>query len=202
MRLADPSQMERGPRRFVAYWLRDLALDFDRRGWPAFIPLTFLSSALIGTTVAIFAKDALWHELQNAIAFYAAGLAVNAILLAVCWAGFARIFESLGDPEFGPWMKQRGFTGLYGFYVDFIQLTQMAAVAAMGCGLLLSMLDQIPNLAQRLALGVAVACSIYAARWTAGCVQVMQDISDHRATFKESMATVASLKPAAASNGN
>lgn len=194
MRLADPSKMERGPRRFVAYWLRDLAADFDRRGWLAFLPLTFGVCVAVGVAVALRADADLWANMQNAIAFYAAGLAVNAILLAVCWAGFARIFESLGDPQFGSWMRQRGLDGLFGFYVDFIQLTQMAAVAAMGTGLLLSLLEAVPGSVQRGALGVAVCCSLYAARWTAGCVRVMQDLSDHRATYKEAEERVTSLR--------
>jgi hypothetical protein len=114
---------------------------------------------------------------------------VNAILLAVSWAGFARIFETLGDPEFGKWMRQTGLDGYYGFYVDFIQSVQMIAVGTMALGLAVCLTD-LNAIYQRIALGLAVGTSLYAGRWATGCIRIMQELSDHRATFRENSQNV------------
>lgn len=195
MKLDDPKDLPRGTRRFVAYWLRDLASGFDSRGFWSLVPFTFLICASLGGAVGWFARDALWTEMQNPIALYAAVFAVNAILLAVCWASFARMMDTLGDREFGAWMRLQKLDGLYGFYIDFIQLTQMVAVTAAGAGLVLSVLA-VPEWADRAALGVTVGASAYAARWASGCVRIMQELSDYRATFKEQRANVTPMSAA------
>lgn len=176
MRLEDPSTLPRGAKRFVSYWLRDLAADFDRRNAAALIPTTSLICGSVGAAVAWFASPSFWGEIQNAVAFYAAVLAVNAILLAVCWAAFSRIMDTMGDPEFGAWMRHQRLDGLYNFYIDFIHLTQTVAVVCAAGGLLVSIVNPL-EWAARLALGATVATSLYAGRWTQGCVRIMQELA-------------------------
>lgn len=192
MKLEDPSVLPRGMRRFIAYWLRDLAADFDKRGLWALLPTTALLCAGVGVLVAWFADPKFWADLQNAVAFYAAVLAVNAIFLAVCWAAFSRMMDTVGDPEFGGWLRQQRMDGLYGFYIDFIQLVQTLAVASAAGGLLVSIINPL-EWAARLALGGTVASSLYAGRWAQGCVRLMQELADHRATYREHLTNVAQL---------
>lgn len=199
MKLADPSEMRRGPRRFVAYLIRDIAQGFDKRGFLALVPVALIVSVGCGVLVARFASPTFWDEMQNVIAFYAAGLAVNAILLAVCWASFARIFETLSDPDFGAWMRLRKLDGYYGWYVDFIHAAQMLAVALMAVGLGASLVSSLPPIVDRVMLGAAIATSVYAARWAAGCVRIMQDLADYRVKFREASPNVATLSRAEAS---
>lgn len=189
MRLEDPSTLPRGARRFIAYWLRDLASGFDSRGARALIPTTLLICSSFGALAAWFVNPDFWKVMQNAIAFYAAVLAVNAILLAVCWAAFSRMMDTVGDPEFGSWLRQHGMDGLYGFYIDFIQLVQVLAVGASALGLFISVISPL-DWAARGALGVTVATSLYAGRWAQGCVRIMQELADHRATFRDHAANV------------
>ena len=193
MKLRDPSLLPNGPKRFVSYWLRDVVAGFDARGWISLIPLHFLACAAVGVFVGRFADPKLWTEMANGIAFYAAGLAVNAILLAVCWACFARIFETLGDPAFGAWMKHRQLDAYYGFYVDFIQLTQMAAMATMGVGLLAVLLSNFPIWLDRVCLGAAITLSAYAGYWTSGGVRVMRELADLRSQFLDTPGSVQNL---------
>jgi hypothetical protein len=158
------------------------------------VPLASLTCGLIGALVACFANSELWKDIQNAIAFYAAGLAINAIILAVCWASFARIFDTLGEPEFGGWMRATGMEGYYQFYVDYIQLTQMIAVAAMAGGLITSLLVGVPDWLNRSLFGFAIASSLYAGRWATGCVRVMQELAGHRNTFAEKSGNIRGFK--------
>lgn len=184
MRFEDPSTLPRGARRFIAYWLRDLTSDFDKRGLQALVPTTFLICAVIGALVAWFVSPDFWTQMQNAVAFYAAVLAVNAILLAVCWAAFARMMDTIGDPEFGAWLRQRRMDGYYGFYIDFVQMVQAVAVGASAVGLLISIVNPL-ELAAKIALGFTVGASLYAGRWAQGCVRVMQELADNRATYRD-----------------
>lgn len=192
MRLEDPSTRPRGPKRFIAYWIRDLAADFDRRNAAALIPATALVCIAAGAAAAWFASPKFWGEMQNAIAFYAAVLAVDAILLAVCWAAFSRMMDTIGDPEFGAWMRQQKLDGLYNFYIDFIQLTQAVAVTCAAVGLVISIINPL-DWAARLAIGVTVATSLYAGRWAQGCVRIMQELADYRATFRDRPCNVSAL---------
>lgn len=185
MRLKDPSELPRGPERFVAYLLHDLVAGFQKRKWKALFPVALITSAAIGVAVAKFASEAVWSQTSNAIAFYAAGLAVNAILLAVCWAAFSKILDTLADPDFGAWMRHTKVAQYYAFYVDYIHLAQMAAVTSMAAGLFSTLAGGLPYHLDRIILGIAVATSVYAARWATGCVRVMQDLGDYRIKFRE-----------------
>lgn len=184
MKLLDPDTLPRGPRRFLAYYIRDIAHGHDKRGAWSLIPIKFGVCAAVGAVVGRWANDEIWTNQGDAIAFYGAGLAVSAILLAVCWAAFGKIFETLADPEFGAWLSEKKLSGYYGFYIDFIQLSQMIGVAGMGAGLILALISDLPTIVQRITLGGAVTLSLYAATWTTGCVRVMQELSDHRSSFR------------------
>lgn len=185
MRLPDPSSMPKGPRRFVTYLLVDFATGFHKRGWFALVPLTTIFSVSAGILVATYASPKLWDDMSNVIALYAAGLAVNAILLAICWAAFSRIMDILSDEEFGGYMRHIKMAQYYGFYVDFIHLTQMFAVAAMAAGLFSSLVGGLRFDLDRVILGLAVGSSVFAARWATGCVEIMQQLSDYRVQFRK-----------------
>lgn len=185
--------MPKGARRFVTYLLVDFASGFHKRGWLALIPLTTIASVAGGTLIACYASPELWEDMANVIALYAAGLAVNAILLAVCWAAFSRIMDILSDEEFGAYMRHIKMAQYYGFYVDFIHLAQMLAVAAMAIGLFTSLVGGLRFDFDRIILGSAVGFSVFAARWATGCVEIMQQLSDYRVTFRQLDAQVTTL---------
>lgn len=185
--------MPKGTRRFVTYLLVDFTAGFHKRGWLALIPLTTIASVGAGTLIACYASPKLWEDMANVIALYAAGLAVNAILLAVCWAAFSRIMDILSDDEFGAYMRHIKMAQYYGFYVDFIHIAQMLAVAAMAAGLFSSLVGGLRFDLDRIILGLAVGFSVFAARWAAGCVEIMQQLSDYRVTFRQLDAQVTSL---------
>lgn len=185
--------MPKGARRFVTYLLVDFAAGFHKRGWPALIPLTVIASVGAGTLIAYNASPKLWHDMANAIALYAAGLAVNAILLAICWAAFSRIMDILADEEFGAYMRHIKMAQYYTFYVDFIHLAQMLAVGAMAVGLFSSLVGGLMFGLDRIILGLAIGFSVFAARWATGCVEIMQQLSDYRVKFRQLDAQVTSL---------
>lgn len=184
MKLADPSALPRGPKRFMAYWIRDIAHGVDKRGLRALLPVRFLVCVGVGVAVGWTARNSFLATMSDRIAFYAGLLAVNAILLAVCWAAFAKIYEILATPDFGMWVKQNGLHGYYDFYVEYIQLAQAFAVGTALAALVITVLPLIATV-DRLALGAAISTSLYAGWWASGCVRIMQELADHRHTFSE-----------------
>jgi hypothetical protein len=188
MKLADPAALSRGPRRFVAYWLRDLVVSHDERGLWAFLPLRLLICTLVGGGVGYVAEDAFFTDRSDRIAFFAGILAVNAILLAVCWAAFAKIYDTLSDKEFGAWVRHHRAHGYYDFYVEFIQLAQMIAVVIVLFSLVLTIAGGVPPWLSRVALGASIGTSLYAGWWASGCVRIMQELADQRAAYAEFLA--------------
>ena len=192
MNLEDPSRLPRGPRRFIAYWIRDLASGFDSRGFLSLIPFTFAVCVAAGLSVGLLARKEFFLDAQTVTGFYTAILALNAILLAVCWSCFSRLLDILGDPEFGSWMRLHKLDGYYGFYIDYVQLTQMLAVGFAVSGLVVTII-QTPDWVHRSVLGGTITASAYATRWAVGCVRLMQEVSDHRATFRDRRQNVSTL---------
>lgn len=183
MRLKDPSDYPAGASRFVAYWLHDVVVGFQKRGFTSLIPWRPLVSGAVGFAAARYIAVENLAKPEVMIAAYAAMLTINAILLAVCWSAFAKIFETMGEERFGSWLRRNGLAGYYGWYVDFIHAVQMLAVVAAATSLIVSLMGGLPEIVPRLALGLAVGLSVLASWWAMGCVRLMRDLSDHRATF-------------------
>jgi hypothetical protein len=131
---------------------------------------------------------------------YAGFLTLNAILLAICWGGFGRIYEVLGDREFGPWLRRRKVDAYYNFYIEYIRFTQMIAVFLVASMLIGCVLDGVPELWLRVGLAAVVASSTYAAWWASGCVRIMQELTEYRAVFLERRDDVHPLRKDAAVN--
>ena len=183
MRLKVPSEYPAGPSRFVAYWLQDMVVGFQKRGFKSLIPWRLLISGAIGFAAARYIPATNLAKPEVMIAAYAAMLTLNAILLAVCWSAFAKIFETMGEERFGSWLRRNGLAGYYGWYVDFIHAVQMLAVGVAAASLVVSLMDGFLEIVPRSALGVTVGLSVLAGWWAMGCVHLMRDLSDHRATF-------------------
>jgi len=175
----DPTKTRRGAKRFVEYFLLDLAQSLNRRGLLALVPWKFIICAAVGAAVGVYVEPTIFTDRGVAVAVFSALLTFNAILFAVCWGAFGRIYDILREDGFGDWLREKRMTGYYEFYVEFIQLTQMLASVAAGVGLALVVV-QVPTAVMAGALGVAVACAAYAVWWTTGCVHVMQDLFEQR----------------------
>lgn len=186
MKLQDPSSLPRGARRFVAYWLQDIAFSFEKRGFGSLIPIRLLICAGIATAITYKVDPKFLNDRASCIALYAAILTLNAILLAICWGAFAKIFDAMSDPKFGKWLRRRNMDGYYGFYIEFIQLTQMLALSIATFSLAFSIMEYIPTIVSKTLLGMTFGSTLYAGIWSSGGVRVMQDLSDYRSKFLDS----------------
>ncbi|MCR5878413.1 hypothetical protein [Phenylobacterium sp. J367] len=195
MKLAEPSTLPRGARRFVAYWLQDTAYRFHKHGFRTLIPVRTIVCVAIGAAVGMHANKVTLADTQTMVAVYAAVFTVNAILLAICWGAFSKMFDILSDQDFGAWLRRRRMDGYYSFYIEFIQLMQMLAVATAAVALILSLLAGIPEWALHAALAAVATTSSYAAWWASGCVHIMQDLGDSRSAYLDRRDEVHEMRP-------
>lgn len=184
MKLEDPSELPAGPRRFVAYFLQSTIYRFQKRGFYTLLPLRVAGCAALGWYVGSHTNSATLGEADVILVVYAAALTFNAILLAICWAAFAKIFDVMSENDFGTYLHRTKMDGHYGIYVEYIHLVQMIALAAVAGSIVLFVVPA-PAWLSRWALGVSVGFSLYAAIWASGSVRIMRDLSDLRTTFAE-----------------
>lgn len=183
MIIQDPSKLPRGARRFLTYLLQDTAYGVAKRGLLSLLPIRMIACAAIGTFASAKLSEKFIADLSIPVAFYAAILTLNAILMAVCWGAFAKIFDATTDPKFGQWMRLRKLDSYYEFYTDYIHLSQMIATATAAIALTASILSDIPYVITASLFGFTVGSTAYAAWWSFGGVRIMQDISEQRAKY-------------------
>lgn len=183
MNIQDPQNLPRGARRFLTYLLQDTAYGIAKRGVLSLIPLRMIICGLIGTLASAKLGEKFTNEPSISVAFYAAVLTLNAILMAVCWGAFAKIFDSITDPKFGQWMRLRKIDSYYEFYIDYIHLAQMIATITAATALTVSVLSGIPYFITALLFGFTIGSTGYAGWWSFGGVRIMQEISEQRAKF-------------------
>lgn len=183
MIIQDPSTLPRGARRFLTYLLQDTAYGIAKRGLRSLVPLRMIACGVIGTFASAKLGGKFASDASIPVAFYAAVLTLNAILMAVCWGAFAKIFDATTDPKFGQWMRLRKMDSYYEFYTDYIHLTQMIATTTAAAALVTSVLSNIPYVVTASLFGFTVGSTAYAAWWSFGGVRIMQDISEQRAKY-------------------
>ena len=133
----------------------------------------------------MISDDHFWKKPEISAVFFTATITINGLLLALSWGSFAKIYELASEPQLAAYLRKRNLLRTYIFHVDFIHLTQVAAVAWSGFALVLSVADQLPNtiggavvllLLQKISLAGVVASTIYALRYAVGAVRIMQDL--------------------------
>lgn len=180
--------MDRTPERrptFIESWIDDIGDDVKSYGAYKLLPWILALCIGFGWCASQLVDHAeFWKRPEVSCVFFTACLTINALLLALSWSSFAKIYEIAGRPEIGRFLKSRGLLSFYIFQVDFIHITQVIAVTFSGLALILSV---TPGLAKYpiyfsidtiydAAFTMAIASTIYALRYALGAVKIMQDL--------------------------
>src|SRR5271154_1580705 len=104
IRTPDPTKMKRGPKRFLVYFVGDVLQGVGHRGPLALIPWRAGACAAGGVVIGLRAQLV---SSDSGIMLYGALLTFSAILFAVCWGGFGRIYDILGERGFGDWLREK-----------------------------------------------------------------------------------------------
>lgn len=117
-------------------------------------------------------------------ALYAGVLAFNAITLALTWSAIGKVYETLADPSFSRFLRAGDALNSYLFYISLLHVVQMIAALVSFAALVCSILP-VGALAARILFGLVIASTLYALRWAAGSVTIVQDVAYHHASFSE-----------------
>lgn len=173
-------------------FLDDLKDDLKSNGALALVPTWVLAFGTISFGVAWTIPDTFWNSATDAIsarlALYAAVLTLNGLLLALSWNSFSKIYESACAPGFSGYLREKGLLNTYFFFVDFIHLAQIVALAVSGAGLILSLYPQdtwTPLWLHRAAFAATITTCLYALRYAVGSVKLMQDLVLARLTYDD-----------------
>jgi hypothetical protein len=174
-------QPERHP--FLQAWLQEISESLNE-GWYRVVPWWLLIFVAVGGAVAYFMPEDFWlKHRDNGTVFYGAILTMNGIILALSWGAFAKIYETIGAPNFSTFLQQSGVLERFLFFVSHVHFTQLVALIASAAGLIVTQFESIDTLWQRVALAATIALGAYAVKTAGGSVTVMHMLIRYRADF-------------------
>lgn len=170
---------------FFECWLDDIKLEYRKHGWHGVPPWWLIILVGGGAAGAFLVPAEFWSrdKWDVSTAVYGAILTFNALVLAVSWGAFSKIFESACAPGFSAYLRERGLLVFYIYYIDYVHLAQLVAVAASAVGLLSVVIDLLPEMWERVLFGAVVGLSAYAMKQAAGTVTAMHDIVWYRSIY-------------------
>jgi len=164
--------------RFLSLLLEELRNDVETRGIIALAPLWLVGFVAVAAWVSgrvpdAFFADAHW-DISTAV--YAGALAFNGLLLALSWQAFARIQASICSPGFSSFLRRKKLTAGYLFWIDYVQLTQMAAACVSAVGLVSILLDVSWVYFDRVVFALTFGLSFYAVKNAMDAMRLMHDL--------------------------
>jgi hypothetical protein len=149
---------------FPETYAKALGIAAKKRGWRAYIRLRPIFAAAIGAAatwfmpvgVAGFWADASWGVSATV---FGGVLAFNAILLAVGWSAFAKIYDVISAPDFSAFLKRHNILDVHLMFVTGIHFA-LAAAALISFAALIGLLLPLPLLVDQILFGLTVATSV------------------------------------------
>lgn len=150
------------------------------------IPYWILVSGALGMVAAYNMPALFWTvEMLDAAGGALGGLLTfNGIVLALCWSAFAKIYEIVGAGAFCNHLRKHKLLNHYLVAVSWCHAAQIVAIICTAFALATLWLDFQPWF-DRVAIGAAIATSIYAVRQGFATSQIMQDLIWRKSSFDE-----------------
>lgn len=167
-------------------FLDEVKTDWQQGGLWRVLPWILFLSCAAGVSCAWFLPSSVITDAtRNAMTpLYAGTLAFNAITLALTWSAIGRVYETLADAQFSRFLRAADTLNTYLFYISLLHVIQVVAAIVSFAALIGSILP-IGVIASKALFGCVIASTLYAVRWAAGSVTIVQDIAYHRASFSE-----------------
>ena len=150
------------------------------------IPYWILGSAALGGVAAYNMPALFWTQDKLDAAGGAIGglLTFNGIVLALCWSAFGKIYEIVGAGAFCAHLRKHKLLNHFLMAVTWCHAAQILAIMCTAFALATLWLPFQPWF-DRVALGAAIATSIYAVRQGFATSQIMQDLIWRKSSFDE-----------------
>jgi hypothetical protein len=192
--------------RFLAGFFEALAASAHVRGAWAIVPYKLLACLAAGLGAAYylpieFFSDDKW---EVSAAVFGGLLTFNALIIAVSWSAFSKVFEIIASNSFGAYLKARGLLHRYLIMIDFMNIVQIGAALISAAALLLVIVNLGVTFLDRGVAALCIASTMYSLSQAWSATQMMADLIWHKATFdrnQNSAATVLRMEDRGASRG-
>jgi hypothetical protein len=173
--------------RFLAAYFEALTESVKIRGVLAVIPYKLLLCSALGAAVgyclpADFFSDARW-DISTAV--FAGLLTFNALIIAISWSAFSKVFEIIAAGNFGAYLKAHNLLHRYLVLIGFMNVAQIAAALISAAALLLVTMDLGHAIFDRAVAALSVASTIYSLSQALSATRMMADLVWHKATFDQ-----------------
>ncbi|KAB0678047.1 hypothetical protein [Aureimonas leprariae] len=167
-------------------WFEALRDDVATKGARAVVPYWLALILGISTCAAtLVSQDKVLAEPSVTATLYGGVLALDALLLALSWSAFSRIYDAMFAPGFYEFLRKHQMLNVYLFHVGYIHASQIAAVLATGLALIVSLITVFPMWMHQVSFASSIFFSIYAIRQATGSVTLMHDIVWYKALYLE-----------------
>lgn len=162
---------------FAATFAKALSIAAKKRGWRAYLParlslcfgVAFIPAYLVPTS---FWSDAKW-DISTAV--YGSVLAFNALLLAIGWGAFSKIYEIIGSRRFGDFLGRHDMLDIHILFVGMVHAALAVSALASLAGLITLTID-FPVAADRIIFGTMIALSINSTAEAMRASDMMHDL--------------------------
>ncbi|MBR0551794.1 hypothetical protein [Stakelama marina] len=154
-----------------------LQISAKKRGYRAFIPVRMILTLAVGIGVSRFVPDTAWRSdnLGAMATLYGGILAFNALLLAVGWNAFSRIYDAISEEEFSEFLKRYNMFDLHIMFISLVHIT-LASAAIMSFAGLISLLLPIGAEISKWILAIILFLSVYSLTEAMRATTMMNDL--------------------------
>ncbi len=172
---------------FLTAYFEALAASARKRGLMAIFPYRLLVCAAVGGAVAYALPIEFWSDdrWDTSTAVFAGLLTFNALIIAVTWSAFSKVFEIITSGQFGAYLKSCNLLHRYLVSIGYINIAQGAAALASAAALLLVPMTFSHPLADRIVAGICVGLTAYALLQATEANRLMADLVWNKAIFDE-----------------
>jgi hypothetical protein len=170
----------------VLIFFDELKSDWQNGGLRRLLPWVMILCGCAGFAGGYYVDGDLFSKAQwqSLTALYAGVLTFNAITLALTWSAIGKMYDTLSDPEFSRFLRVSGVLNHYSFYIWVLHLIQILAAMAALAALVFVVLP-VTEIYSRIIFGSVIGTTLYAMRWAAGAVHIIQDLSWHFGSFSD-----------------
>lgn len=150
------------------------------------IPYWIIGSAASGAAVVYCLPKTFWDgtKLDVSVSVLSGLLTFNGIILALCWSAFGKIYEIIGAGAFSAHLRKHQLLNHYLLFVGYCHASQVLAIALTGFAIFALWLP-LKVWVIKVAVGGALAGSVYALRQGIATSTAMQDLIWRKSTFDE-----------------
>lgn len=171
--------------KFLSSLLRSISRRYDDKGILGIAPIWLTVSITVAGAFSYKLAPGFWDmgNFDVSVPVYVGILTLNGLVLALSWSAFSRIHECIGGGAFGAYLMQHNLLNGYLLYVDFVNISQIAAITSSFAALLILLCDFGTYIYAQISFGAMIVTSVYAIKKAADIVSAMHDLLWQRAIF-------------------